>query len=144
MKRSRVVGGILLIIIPPLALGLSALILEKMSLDPTGSIDHSHAAGIVTLVLSLLPLLLLLLGFIGLIYVKNRLIGFMFICSCLTFTIVASSITDLRQSIRETAFEAFALRSVPLVRAIHECEQIRGFAPETLGVIVPQYVREIP
>ena len=144
MNPGRITVYVLLAVIPPLALGVATLVLENMSLGPQGNIGHSHAAGIISLLTSLVPLVLLLLGFVALVYVKNRLVGLMLVVCCVTFTIVASSIIDLRQKIRDSAFEQLVLRSEPLVRAIHEYEDIRGLAPEKLVHIVPQYVREIP
>ena len=134
MKPRRIVIYVLLAIGPPLVLGLAILLLEKMSLAPGGAIGHTHAAGLVSLLVTLLPLVLLLLGFVALVYVKNRMVGFMLMASCIAFTVAASTITDLRQNIRDTAFESLVLRTGPLIEAIHEYERIRGVAPDELGL----------
>ena len=129
---------------PPLVLGMVILVLERMSLGVDGTIGHSHAAGLVSLLVTLLPLVLLLLGFVALVYVKNRLVGFLLMASCVAFVVTASTITDLRQGIRDKAFENLVLRTQPLIQAIHEYERIRGAAPDTLSYLVPQYLRDIP
>lgn len=144
VKPRRIVFYVLLAIGPPLVLGLAILLLERMSLAPDGSIGHTHAAGLVSLLVTLLPLVLLLLGFVALVYVKNRMVGFMLMASCIAFTVAASTITDLRQGIRDTAFENLVLRTGPLIAAIHEYERVRGVAPDELDYLVPQYLRSIP
>ena len=120
------------------------LVLEKLSLTPHGSIGHLHASGLLSLISALIPLVLLLMGFIALAYVKNRMVGIMLVVSCVAFTLMASIITNLKQEIRDAAFTNLVARAQTLVQAIHDFENIRGRPPETLSQLVPQYIREIP
>lgn len=133
-----------MVIAPPIVLGAASLVLEKMSLSVDGTSGHLHAAGLVSLLTALMPLGLLILGLVALVYVKTRSFGFILVFSCVAFTVVASSIIDLRQTLREVAFEKLILRTTSLVEAIHAYERVRGEAPEKLNHIVPQYLKEIP
>lgn len=144
MQPTRIVTYVMLVVFPPAALGIAILVLEKMSLTPSGNIGHLHAASLLTVISALIPLVLLLLGFIALAYVKNRMVGMTMVMACVAFTLMASTITNLQQGLRNTAFEKLVARADTLVQAIHQFEHIRGNPPDKLSQLVPQYIREIP
>jgi len=128
----------------PVLLGVVALYFESHSLQPQGSIVDAHLVGLVSIALSLLPIALMLIGFIALIYVRRRLFGVLLMASCIACVLAAFASTELRNSIRLSAFEQFAARAAPLVKAIEDYQRVRGHLPEKLDRLVPDYLSQVP
>jgi hypothetical protein len=132
------------VLVPPVAGAGFLLALEKVSLGRSGSPALYGILDALNLGFALLPVVLLLGGFLCLIFVKDRGVGGALLASCLLFTLLAAAITELRWRMRMSAFAALAQRSEGLVRSLHDYERLTGRPASTLAALVPEYLPAVP
>lgn len=128
----------------PIVLFGLTIVYESRSLSASGNLTDAHLVGLISIVLTLVPLGLMIIGLIALIYVRNKSVGALLLGACVTFTVAAFASTESREALRISAFEGFVLRSAPLVQAIHAYEQACGCAPLHLERLTPEYLARLP
>ncbi len=74
---------------------------------------------------------------------KRRTGGSLLVCS-IVFVITAISVARLSKPIHHRAFQALAVRSEPLVGAIHQYAKAKGHPPAALSDLVPEYLPAVP
>lgn len=79
-----------------------------------------------------------------LIFSKLRALGLRLLLLSVIYLATGTALGKAAETIRTTSFHSLAERSMPLVEAIKAFEKAEGHPPNTLEVLVPEYLDSVP
>lgn len=128
---------------PVFGLPLADVTLNTLAVSPWGSKTFPFLATYLAIpLLAALPAVFLLpFWFLSR---QRRGIAFAWWLACLAYTPLGIGAIRASHSIRSEAFHDLALRSRPLVAAIHDYAAAKGSPPEFLEQLIPDFLHVIP
>lgn len=145
MNKIKKVYKVLLIIIFLLALIINGLriFFKWYALTPNGSY-HIQALSVLLIFPLLIALLIAPLSLVAIIFKKIRECAFATFCCCIMYVFISLIIGRLGGNMRSREFFKLAIRAKPLIAAINTSTNDKGYPPENLGDLMPQYLPHIP
>lgn len=128
-----------------LGLGVNALsiLLDWMAVQPRGS-EAALSLGVVLALPVAAAFLAVPIGLVSLAFPAYRPKAVRILAAALIWIAAFYVCVRAGDRIRMAAMRELAVRSRPLVRAIHEFEKERGAPPQALTELVPRYLAAVP